>query len=92
MKWDRSSNVGSTGISATICRLDRTGADNPEHSEAERLSASRSHPGASGMDLSAYIRCSTEDQRDSPEVQRATIPDWCRREGHTIVAEDADEA
>lgn len=44
------------------------------------------------MNCALYIRCSTDHQQDSPQVQEATLRQYCAREGHTIAAVYTDEA
>lgn len=38
----------------------------------------------------AYLRCSTEEQHLSPDVQRASIDAWCGRHGLTVAAAHVD--
>lgn len=44
------------------------------------------------MNLAAYIRCSTDHQEDSPDVQRSIILEYCARNNHIITAEYVDDA
>lgn len=38
------------------------------------------------MNVAVYIRCSTQLQEDSPEVQLGIIREYCAKQGHTIAA------
>jgi DNA invertase Pin-like site-specific DNA recombinase len=42
------------------------------------------------MKVVAYVRVSTDEQKLGPQAQRAAIEAWAQREGHIIVAAEAD--
>lgn len=44
------------------------------------------------MNLAAYIRCSTDQQEDSPETQLTIIREYCEQYGHTLARVYTDEA